>query len=187
MKIKVYVSNLGAYNYNAGVLTGKWTTLPVENVKSIYEEDRKEYADTPNYGDEYFISDYEITDNKGNSVNYKIDEYENLNDLNSLAAALEYQNDIKDVYNQLDASDIEKLYLPYVFDFDENGLQELIGSDNLLEIIRKSIYGDIHSIKDDYIFLNDVNNLESISESDLYRLLDNNATELINCYKEKVL
>ncbi|MBD5316553.1 MAG: antirestriction protein ArdA [Bacteroides sp.] len=185
MEIKVFVSNLGAYN--SGNLTGKWTTLPVENVESIYKEDREKYGNLPGYGDEYFISDYEVTDYEGSSVNYKINEYANLNDLNELARNLDFNDNLKSIYDRLDAEDIEKLYLPYVFDFDEYGLQELIGSNNLLEVIRKSIYGDIHSIKDDYIFLNDVNNLESISESDLYRLLDKNATELINCYKEKIL
>lgn len=54
--IRVYVSNLGAYN--SGVLTGEWTTLPVKDVKSIYDNDHQKYGTVSGYGEEYFISDY---------------------------------------------------------------------------------------------------------------------------------
>ena len=84
MEIKVFVSNLA--KYNDGELTGQWTTLPVDNVNTdILDKLDLGGNSKDGYRDEWFISDYEAP--------FKIDEYDDLYDLNTLAESLE-DNDL---------------------------------------------------------------------------------------------
>lgn len=77
--LRIYLTNLG--KYNEGVLIGEWVDLPVS------EEELEKVFDRIGINDEYeeyFISDYE-SDIDG----VKVGEYENIDDLNELAEALE--------------------------------------------------------------------------------------------------
>ena len=76
MEIKVFVTNLSAYN--AGELRGKWVTLPLEESELIMEVNNV-LADGG--GEEYFITDYEAP--------FYIDEYESLSELNEIAERLD--------------------------------------------------------------------------------------------------
>ena len=77
--IKLYIANLG--KYNEGELVGKWITLPMdiedftENFLPSIQIDNIQY-------EEYAIHDYE-TDIEG----LKINEYDNIEDLNDMAEA----------------------------------------------------------------------------------------------------
>lgn len=85
----IYVTNLG--KYNEGVLLGEWVSLPIsyddfEKVLGRIQvsNDTNKYYDV--FGcpyEEIFIADYE------NDFDYKVDEYENIWDLDEIAEKLE--------------------------------------------------------------------------------------------------
>lgn len=71
--IRIYLTNLG--KYNEGELVGRWVELPCSDFEEILKEigiDGEEY-------EEYFITDYET------DIGLKIDEYDNLDELNDIA------------------------------------------------------------------------------------------------------
>ena len=82
--LNIYLTNLG--KYNEGELIGEWVELPCDDFESVFE--RIGISDEPDengrYYEEYFITDYE-TDVNG----LKVGEYDNLDDLNELAEAIE--------------------------------------------------------------------------------------------------
>lgn len=77
--LRIYLTNLG--KYNEGMLVGEWVDLPVseEELEKVF----KRIGINDEY-EEYFITDYE-SDIDG----VKVGEYENIDDLNELAEALE--------------------------------------------------------------------------------------------------
>lgn len=77
--LRIYLTNLG--KYNEGMLVGEWVDLPVseEELEKVF----KRIGVNDEY-EEYFITDYE-SDIDG----VKVGEYENIDDLNELAEALE--------------------------------------------------------------------------------------------------
>lgn len=77
--LRIYLTNLG--KYNEGMLIGEWVDLPVseEELEKVF----KRIGINDEY-EEYFITDYE-SDIDG----LKVGEYENIDDLNELAEALE--------------------------------------------------------------------------------------------------
>lgn len=77
--LRIYLTNLG--KYNEGMLIGEWVDLPVseEELEKVF----KRIGINDEY-EEYFITDYE-SDIDG----LKVGEYENVDDLNELAEALE--------------------------------------------------------------------------------------------------
>lgn len=77
--LRIYLTNLG--KYNEGVLVGQWVTLPVDNEEL---EAIKQRIGINQYYEEMFITDYE-SDIDGVSVG----EYDNIEELNELAEALE--------------------------------------------------------------------------------------------------
>lgn len=167
MEIKVFVSNLA--KYNDGELTGQWTTLPVEDVN----KDILEPIDA--VGKEWFISDYEAP--------FKIDEYDNLYQLNKLAEALEDFDTIEDVYNALD--DREATGCEDVYDFDDDFFDTMFSSKQ--EVARAVFFGDIHNWLDPYIFINVYGNCESMNEYEYRKMINNYADEIISQFKEENL
>ncbi|MDD1407794.1 antirestriction protein ArdA [Limosilactobacillus reuteri] len=165
MEIKVFVSNLA--KYNDGELTGQWTTLPVDDVN----KDILEPIDA--VGKEWFISDYEAP--------FKIDEYDNLYQLNKLAEALEDYDTIEDVYNALD--DREATGCEDVYDFDDDFFDTMFSSKQ--EVARAVFFGDIHNWLDPYIFINGCGNCESMTEYDYQEMLNNHADEIIEEFKNE--
>ena len=175
MNIKVFVSNLA--KYNAGELNGQWTTLPVDDVctdildKIDLGGNRKD-----GYWDEWFISDYEAP--------FSIDETESLWQLNELAKALENYDTIEDVFDAIDNK--ASLYLP---DFVTDSLEELIevsGADPV-EAARATYFGKVQNWGDDYFFINEVGNFESMSEYQFQKMLGDNANEIIEEFKKEYL
>jgi len=77
--LRIYLTNLG--KYNEGILQGEWLDLPATDDEI---EACKERIGIDDRYEEWFITDYE-TDVHGLTV----DEYDNLNDLNDLAEAIE--------------------------------------------------------------------------------------------------
>lgn len=78
MEFKIYVANLG--KYNEGEMVGEWINLPAT------EEEMEELLDRIGINEEYeeiFIPDYE------NEFGYKVDEYDNLDELNDIAYKLD--------------------------------------------------------------------------------------------------
>ena len=102
---RVFITNLG--KYNEGELVGKWLDLPCEDIES--ELASIGVSDEPdengNYYEEYFITDFE------NDYNYKVGEYDSLDNLNEIAEELENLDDYdREVVNAFieNGSDIEK-------------------------------------------------------------------------------
>ncbi len=104
MEIRVFVSSLSAYN--SGILTGKWTTLPVNDVQ-------KDILDGLD-GEEYFISDYDAP--------FEIGEHINLVNLNELARELIAFDTIKDLYCSIDNK--QNVPVPDVYPFDEEFFED---------------------------------------------------------------
>lgn len=173
MKIKVFVSNLA--KYNEGELNGQWTSLPVEDVnRDILDKIDLGGDGKHGYRDEWFISDYEAP--------FTIDEYADLYQLNELAKALEEYNTIEDVFDEID--DKASLYLP---DFVTDSLEELIevsGADPV-EAARATYFGKIQNWGDDYFFINEVGNFESMSDYQYQKMLKDNADEIFKQFKKE--
>lgn len=174
--IKVYVSNLGAYNN--GNLTGKWTALPVEDINEIYKEDREQCGNLPGYGDEYFISDYEAP--------FKIDEYDNLNELNELAKSLQenYLTSLEDIYRYLD--NLDDIFLPFLYAFNGDISEVSIDMDPQ-EAARATYFGNIKNWLDDYIYINEEGNFESMNQFEFEEMLKKNSEQIIEEYKAENL
>lgn len=174
MIIKVFVSNLA--KYNDGELTGRWTTLPVDDVnKDILDKLELGGNSHDGYNHDWFISDYEAP--------FKINEYDDLYDLNELAEALESYDTIEDVYNAID--DKEVIYLPELFD-DLDDLIEALGVDPV-EAARATFFGKIQNWNDDYFYINGVGNFESMNEYQFQKMLEDNANEIIDEFKKENL
>ena len=77
--MKIFLTNLG--KYNEGYLIGEWVNLPIDDEE--LEEVKKRIGINELY-EEWFISDYE-TDIDG----LEISEYDNIEELNEVAEALE--------------------------------------------------------------------------------------------------
>ena len=166
MIIKVFVSNLA--KYNDGELTGQWTTLPVDDVnKDILDKLELGGNSHDGYNHDWFISDYEAP--------FKINEYDDLYDLNELAGALESYDTIEDIYNAID--DKEAIYLPELFD-DLGELIEVSGVDPV-EAARATFFGKIQNWNDDYFYINEVGNFESMNEYQFQKMLENSANDII--------
>lgn len=172
MKIKVFVSNLA--KYNDGQLNGQWTTLPVDDVnKNILDKLDLGGSSSKGYRDEWFISDYEAP--------FKIDEYTDLYQLNDLAEALEEYNTIKDVYFAL--YDREATGCEDVYEFDDEFFDFMFESRQ--EAARAVFFGDIHNWLDPYIYLNGYGNCESMNEYQFEEMLEDNADEIIEQFKNE--
>lgn len=165
MEINVYVSSLGAYN--EGVLTGQWTTLPVDNVQ-------KEILDKidGSVGDEFFISDYEAP--------FKIYEFADIRAVNNLARALENFEDIDDVYHSLNGR--ENLSIPKVYEFDEEFFETMFSSP--AEAVRATFFGNIHWM-DDYIYFDGYGNLQSMTKRQYEEDISQAANEIIEQFCEE--
>lgn len=174
MIIKVFVSNLA--KYNDGELTGQWTTLPVDDVnKDILDKLELGGNSHDGYNHDWFISDYEAP--------FKINEYDDLYDLNELAEALESYDTIEDIYNAID--DKEAIYLPELFD----DLDELIGALGVdpVEAARATFFGKIQNWNDDYFYINEVGNFESMNEYQFQKMLEDNASAIVDEFKKENL
>ena len=77
--LRIYLTNLG--KYNEGILQGEWLELPAtdEEIESC-----KERIGINDHYEEMFITDYESDVN-----GLKVDEFDNLDELNELAEAIE--------------------------------------------------------------------------------------------------
>lgn len=166
MEINVFVSSLGAYN--EGVLTGQWTTLPVDDVQ-------KEILDKidGSVGDEFFITDYEAP--------FKIYEFADIRAVNNLARALENFEDIEEVYWALDGR--ENLSIPEVCEFNEEFFEIMFSSP--AEAARATFFGNIQNWLDEYIYFNGYGNLESMSKFDFKSEIEESADEIIEQFCEE--
>lgn len=151
MEIKIWVSSLGAYN--EGVLTGQWTTLPVDNVQ-------KEILDKidGSVGDEFFITDYEAP--------FKIYEFADIRAVNNLARALENFEDIEEVYHSLDdrekteeVTGVQEVF----YELDDDFFNTMFSTP--AEAVRATYFGDIRSWMDDYVYFDGYGNLKSMTDS----------------------
>ena len=85
MQIKIYITNLGAYN--RGELRGKWISLPMD--QDYLQAEIKHILDTPFNDEEIFITDYEAP--------FFIAEHENISDLNEFAEELAEVDETEDI------------------------------------------------------------------------------------------
>lgn len=170
-KIRIFVSNLGAYNN--GTLTGQWTTLPVDNVKDIYKQDFENYGDVDGYGEEYFITDYEAP--------FPIDEYEDVEWLNKLAKCLDDDGieDVKDIYDNLKC----KEFMPdEPVPLNDDVINAMLEDYTPAQTI-SAVYGsDRFNWSDDLVRWDGLGHLETLSNSDWAEEINDHSEELINEY-----
>lgn len=160
--IKVFVSSLGAYN--DGVLTGQWTTLPVDDVKKEILDKIKGAE-----GDEYFISDYEAP--------FKIDEYEDLDDLNKAAEALK-NNGIKDLQGLYDSLDYRGFMEPEPIENDEDNLNMILSGRSPYDVLMACSTNQFN-LNNELVRLNSLNQLESMDEDEWNDELKDHADEML--------
>lgn len=173
MKIKVFVSNLT--KYSEGELNGQWTSLPVEDVnRDILDKIDLGGDGKHGYHDEWFISDYEAP--------FSIDETESLWQLNKLAKALKDYDTVEDVFN--DINDKDSLNLPVFLADSLEELIEVLGIDPA-EAARATYFGKIQNWNDDYFFINEVGNFESMNEYQFQKMLKNRADDIIKQFKRE--
>lgn len=173
LDIKVFVSNLGAYN--AGELTGEWVQLPVKNIKDIYKRDREKFGNVLGYGEEYFITDYEAP--------FKISECDNLNELNKLAKSFK-ENELKTIEDVYDFLEDPGEILEPLYEFNGD-LSEIADGMTAQEVGRAVFFGNIWNWNDDYIRFDGYGNFESLSEYEWQKELKEHANEIIDQYKEE--
>ena len=170
MEIKVFVSNLGLYN--DGIINGEWKSLPVKDVHrdildKIIQKDEKGL-----YINDFIISDYEAP--------FEIDQYENLEALNNLAKALENYETIKNVYDELD--DRDRFAFSEVYSFEDP--EEFINNSFSSPYEAAMAVGRWHvNLNDDYVYFNGYGNLETISEAEYLKKINENATEIIEEFR----
>lgn len=100
-EIRIYLTNLGAYN--RGALVGKWFDLPVDDVGEMEQEVLNMKGSLPG-DEELFITDFEAP--------FGIEEYESLVDL----------NDFVEWFSALDEYDQDKVaYLMDEAGYDRDG------------------------------------------------------------------
>ena len=116
MEFKIYVANLG--KYNEGEMVGEWINLPAT------EEELQEVLNKIGINEKYeeiFIPDYE------NEFNYKVNEYDNLDELNDIASTLD---NLTDYEKEILKAGLELWDFEYVFDnLDDFILMEDINTD----------------------------------------------------------
>lgn len=138
MEFKIFIANLG--KYNEGKMVGEWINLPAT------EEELEEVLDRIGINEEYeevFITDYE------NEFGYKVDEYDNLDELNEIAYKLDNLTDydkqvlkaglelwsFEDVFDNLDSfslmEDINTDYELGCYWIEESGCYDCYDLDNL--------------------------------------------------------
>ena len=176
LDVNVYVSNLGAYN--AGQLTGEWVKLPVKNISDIYKRDREKFGGVLEYGDEYFISDYEAP--------FKIGEYQSLKALNEVVKALA-ENNIKNlddpywyVVNNCNPDELEcERLINWNTDDD---LNEQLAGYTPTQIIGDCL-GNINWT-DEYLYWDGQGFINSMSELHFKEMIKKNATHLLRVFAD---
>ncbi|QDR73701.1 antirestriction protein ArdA (plasmid) [Limosilactobacillus reuteri] len=175
MKISIYVSNLAMYN--DGILNGHWTDLPVDDVNADILDKLDLGKDSQgNYCHDWFVSDYEAP--------FKISEYEDLYQLNQLAAALADYETMQDVYNSLDdpyqVSDCETIY-----EWDGDEIVNMLFEQACAMCNEKCtpaniiIHDMIDNFTDDYIYLNDLAQVKTMSQYQADSMYADDADEII--------
>lgn len=156
MKFKIYVTNLG--KYNEGEMIGEWINLPAT------EKELKEVLDRIGINEEYeevFITDYE------NEFGYKVNEYDNLEELNEIAYKLDNLTDYEEekikaglelwsfdeIYNYLDdivlLNDVNTDYDLGYYWIEESGCYNLDNLGMLRNYINYEAFGRDISLETD--------------------------------------
>ena len=157
MEIRVFVSSLSAYN--SGILTGKWTTLPVNDVQ-------KDILDGLD-GEEYFISDYDAP--------FEIGEHINLVNLNELARELIAFDTIKDLYCSIDNK--QNVPVPDVYPFDEEFFEEQFEYPS--DAAKAVMFGNVKNWGDKYIYFDENGYLQSMNEYGFEKSINEYADKFI--------
>ncbi len=129
METRIYIADLASYN--AGILSGRWVTLPSENINKELQmvldrgtADRKEagvYDGVPS--EEHAIHDYELP--------FSISEYEDLEMLNAKV----------ELYENL--SEQEQKKLAYAIDYQGDDLTDALDKLNEIEIYEDTTYTEL--------------------------------------------
>ena len=128
------------------------------------------------YINDFIISDYEAP--------FEIDQYENLEALNNLAKALENYETIKNVYDELDDRDRFAFSEVYSFEDPEEFINNIFSSpyEAAMAVGRGHV-----NLNDDYVYFNGYGNLETISEAEYLKKINENATEIIEKFRYEYL
>lgn len=168
MKISVFVSSIGAYAEDK--LTGKWATLPVDDIKKDILD---EIAGSE--GEEYFITDYEAP--------FPIGEHASLADLNKLVTALNDENidTLEDLYwYVIENCDISSTNLPFLYLFDEDDMFNHLMENRTPLDIATSIGHLVTS--DDYLYFDGYGRINSMNQTEFNIMLSKAADDLINLF-----
>lgn len=156
---RIYIANLG--KYNEGELVGKWIDLPFSDeefeellieIKVAHRDENGEFQNWHEEDgimyEEVAIHDYET------DLDYKIGEYDSIEDLNSMIQDVEslddYELDEVMAYMEAIGNDLEE-----AIDAQSNGRIFLYGVDSFTELaehfVDEGLYGDIPENLTNYI------------------------------------
>ena len=169
MKTEIFLTDLTAYVN--GILKGEWIDLSeVSNT-----EEALALANIP-IGHEFFITDYESC--------FKINEYDNIDNLIEKASLIEEFSDELDM-------------LEYILDnYSEREYHNLLVFDNLDEMLQGHepstvagmvFFGNIQNFSDDYFRFDGYGNIESLNRYQYERELLDLKYELLEAYFEAKL
>lgn len=169
MKTEIFLTDLTAYVN--GVLKGEWIDLSdVSNT-----EEALELANIPK-NHEFFITDYEAC--------FKIDEYDNIDNLIEKANLLEEFTDELDMLEYiLDNYSDREYHNLLVFD----DLDDMLQGYEPTEVASMVFFGNIQNFSDDYFRFNGYGNIESLNQYQYEKELLDLKYELLEAYFEAEL
>lgn len=167
MEMEIYLTNLGMYN--EGTLHGEWFKLPMDIEESL---EKIGIGSKNSYGgvyEEYFITDY--------IAPFKIGEYDSLEKLNDIAEELERYESLEQAYNEV-VFEVDSLQIWHRFD-DNEVIEMLLSGKDYSGAISSVLASDNFNWNDDYITLDSLGHLETLSKKGFDKFLDNNSKGIL--------
>ena len=172
MKTQIFLTDLTAYVN--GTLKGEWIDL--SEVSDT--EEALELAKIPREH-EFFITDYEAC--------FKINEYDNIDELIEKANLLEEFSDELDMLEYILDNYSDKEYHNLLVFNDLEELLQCCCDNDLWEVARMVYFGNIQNFSDDYFRLDGYGNIESLNQYQYERELLDLKDELLEAYFEAEL
>lgn len=169
METKIFLTDLTAYVN--GTLEGAWIDL----LEVSDAQEALELANIPKHH-EFFITDYEAC--------FKIDEYDNIDNLIQKANLLEEFTDELDMLEYILDNYSEREYHNLIV-FDD--LEELLQGYDPLTVAGMVFFGNIQNFSDDYFRFDGYGNIESLNQWQYERELLDLEDELLEAYFEAEL
>lgn len=167
MEMEIYLTNLGMYN--EGTLHGEWFELPMDIEEALKKIGIGSKRHDGSVYEEWFITDY--------IAPFQIGEYDNLEKLNDIAEELERYESLEQAYNEV-VFEVDNLEVWHSFDNTEI-IEMLLSGKDYTGAISSVLASDNFNWNDDYITVDSLGHLETLSQKGFERFLDDNAKGIL--------